>query len=90
MDKREALEELSKEIQDALIFNTPILPCLVKAWEKAIRITFIPMSPQGYSTIRMRLEAETGSKTILYVDTLIDSEVLYSSIFYNTKDNKKE
>jgi hypothetical protein len=81
MGIKEELEELAREFEEALVFNKPVLPVLLKAHELRMSIHIETHGSWNPALVRFRL-VKTESLEQAYVDWYVDPEMLMSTVFY--------
>jgi hypothetical protein len=81
MGIKQQLEELSKELEEALIFNKPLLPVLLKCNERLISVHFDPHPEWNPELMKFRLVRQ-GTESLAYIEFYINPETVMTSEFY--------
>jgi hypothetical protein len=78
---KEELEGLAREFEEALVFNKPVLPVLLKATAQKVSIHIETEGGWNPALVRFRIAKETKFGK-LHIDWYVDPEMLMTTVFY--------
>jgi hypothetical protein len=79
---KEEMEGLAREFEEALVFNKPVLPVLLKANALGMSIHIETDGAWNPALIRFRLVKVTEKFGKFHIDWYVDPEMLMSTVFY--------